>query len=95
MNFSAIFHQFATWLFRASIAAGLVGVVYLALHGDGDMPGKRMVAAQTATLPPDTPCQPIGQTTAGELVYSMDCEALPGEPPALGAAASANGPARR
>ncbi|QLH71956.1 hypothetical protein OOZ54_15605 [Rhodopseudomonas palustris] len=26
-----------------------------------------------------TPCQPIGRTAKGELVYSMDCRALPAQ----------------
>ncbi|MGO3929499.1 hypothetical protein [Rhodopseudomonas pseudopalustris] len=84
MNFSALFHQFATWSFRAAILGGLLGVVYLAMRGDADMPGARLVASQAGT--PNTqvgdfaPCQPIGQTADGELVYSMDCEQTPAEP---------------
>ncbi|ABD08135.1 conserved hypothetical protein [Rhodopseudomonas palustris HaA2] len=83
MNFSAVFHQFATWSFRAAIVGGLVGVAYLAMRGDADMPGARLVAAQTAAPAADfPPCQPIGYTTEGELVYSMDCEQLPTAPAA-------------
>lgn len=91
VNFSALFHQFATWTFRAAIVGGLVGVAYLAMRGDADMPGKRLVASQTATLSGDAlPCQPIGHTADGELVYSMDCEQLPAEPQPSPAAAAAN-----
>lgn len=93
MDFSAIFHQVATWTFRAAIAGGAAGVAYLALRGDADMPGARMVAAQRAPLSAEaSPCRPIGQMANGELVYSMDCEALPTEPasPAIGPAATAN-----
>ncbi|WP_322516489.1 hypothetical protein SR870_02580 [Rhodopseudomonas palustris] len=83
MNFSARFHQFATWSFRAAIVGGLVGVAYLAMRGDADMPGARLVAAQTAVPAVGfPPCQPIGYTAEGELVYSMDCEQLPAEPAA-------------
>ncbi|MGP9811932.1 hypothetical protein ACTZWT_10510 [Rhodopseudomonas sp. NSM] len=83
MNFSALLHQFATWSFRIAIAGGLVGVAYLAMRGDADMPGARLVAAQTAAPAVDfPPCQPIGYTTEGELVYSMDCEQLPVGPDA-------------
>ncbi|MFC0241213.1 hypothetical protein [Rhodopseudomonas telluris] len=78
MNFSAIFHQFATWTFRAAIAGGLVGVVYFAFRGDADMPGAQLVTAQHAASVSDAlPCQPIGQMANGELVYSMDCVSPP------------------
>ncbi len=91
LNFSAIFHQFATWTFRAAIAGGIVGVIYLAMRGDVDMPGAQLVAAQRAMSAAEAvPCQPIGQTATGELVYSMDCETLPAAAPALGPAANAN-----
>jgi hypothetical protein len=83
VNFSDVFHQFATWLFRAAIVGGLIGAAYLAMRGGADMPGARLVAAQTDQPAADfAPCQPIAQTAAGELVYSMDCEQVPGEPTA-------------
>jgi hypothetical protein len=91
LNFSAIFHQFATWTFRAAITGGLLGVIYLATRGDTDLPGAQLVAAQRAMSATDAaPCQPIGQTATGELVYSMDCETLPAAASGLGPTAKAN-----
>lgn len=90
MDFSAIFHQIATWSFRAAIAGGLVAVVYLAQRGDTDLPGARIVAAERAAASGVTPCQPIGQMADGELVYSMDCESLPSPAVTSGPAASAD-----
>lgn len=92
MNFSALFHLFATWTFRAAIVAGLIGVVYLAFRGDADMPGAKLVAAQRAAAGGEAqPCWPIGQMASGERVYSMDCEVLPAEAAAPeGLSANAN-----
>lgn len=78
MNFSALFHHSSVWLFRIAIVGGMIGVAYVYMNGDRGMPGERL--ARSAAAPVEagfTPCQPIGHTAAGELIYSMDCEQLP------------------
>jgi hypothetical protein len=40
-------------------------------------PSVATAAAPAAAAVPFAPCQPIGRTGRGELVYSMDCQQLP------------------
>ncbi|NVN86978.1 MAG: hypothetical protein HXX15_12935 [Rhodopseudomonas sp.] len=87
MNWSAYFHTTSVWLFRIAIAAGVAGVVYIYLTKPSDGPAP---AAMQATTPAGSetgefpPCQPIGHTASGKLVYSMDCQNLPALPQVAG-----------
>jgi hypothetical protein len=75
MDFSTLFHGVSTWLFRIAILGGVIGFGYFYMNGDGGLPGARMAAEQLQNAAPA--CQPIGHTARDELVFSMDCEALP------------------
>jgi len=37
--------------------------------------------AQTNSPPSEPVCEPIGRTSKGDLVYSMECRNIPGLPP--------------
>jgi hypothetical protein len=37
--------------------------------------------AQTNSAPSEPVCEPIGRTSKGDLVYSMECRNIPGLPP--------------
>jgi hypothetical protein len=37
--------------------------------------------AQTMSTPSEPVCEPIGRTSKGDLVYSMECRNIPGLPP--------------
>jgi hypothetical protein len=37
--------------------------------------------AQTTSAPSEPVCEPIGRTSKGDLVYSMECRNIPGLPP--------------
>jgi hypothetical protein len=37
--------------------------------------------AQTASTPSEPVCEPIGRTSKGDLIYSMECRNIPGLPP--------------
>ncbi|KIZ47709.1 MULTISPECIES: hypothetical protein [Rhodopseudomonas] len=80
MNWSAYFHLTSVWLFRIAIAAGVAGVVYLYLTKP-DSGRVDASVAPPAIAGPDArafpPCQPLGRTASGKLVYSMDCETVP------------------
>ncbi|MBB5048976.1 hypothetical protein HNR60_003747 [Rhodopseudomonas rhenobacensis] len=76
-------HEFSKWFLRLMIVAGVIGFSGLFLYRNlGSL-------IETATAPPAAtaaapasaelgdrfpPCQPIGRTARGELVFSMDCQ---------------------
>ncbi|ABD89026.1 hypothetical protein [Rhodopseudomonas palustris] len=94
------FHVFATWALRLAIVAGVIGFGSLYLMRNTSVFGPAAPSSEAATEPAATslapaaadaddrfpPCQPIGRTARGELVFSMDCQRG-----AAAAAAASNG----
>jgi len=79
LEFSAIFHQVSVWLFRVAIVGGIAGAVYLYMNKADVAPGAPVTAQAGVPAPAGdvAPCQPLGHTASGKLVYSMDCEGVP------------------
>jgi len=78
LNWGAYFHVTSVWLFRIAIAGGLAGVAYIYLTKPSDPPvaaatTPRAIAPASGESRASPPCQPIGRTASGKLVYSMDC----------------------
>ncbi|HEY0329671.1 MAG TPA: hypothetical protein VGC77_11285 [Rhodopseudomonas sp.] len=94
-------HEFSKWFLRVMIVVGAIGFTALFLYrnlgsliASSTSTAPTTAAASTApSLAPVAadvsdrfaPCQPIGRTARGELVFSMDCQ--------RGAAAPADGAA--
>lgn len=77
-------HDLSKWALRVAVLFGVIGFgsMYAIRHdwSKGWMPSltpdyreavEPVVGRDAANFPP---CQPIGRTAKGELVYSMDCE---------------------
>jgi len=71
-----MFHLISVWFFRVVVVAVSLGLVYVAFVKPDTAP-LTPVASQSTAAPPEAdatlPCQPIGHTASGKLVYSMDC----------------------
>ncbi len=83
-------HEFSKWFLRVMIVVGVIGFTGLFLYRNlgslieastSSAPVSAAAPAATSLAPVAAelgdrfaPCQPIGRTARGELVFSMDCQ---------------------